>query len=74
MLETIIGLLPIPPGFNLVYASSFLLCVPTPTGMERMPYDVIPPFPAMERFQNGVEVLDQSAGSPVLGKGMAVSV
>ena len=59
MLDTIIGHLPIPPGFSLTYHVEFLKPVKTPI---TPPYPVVPPAP------RSVEV-EQCAGDRTLWRG-----
>jgi hypothetical protein len=46
MLSTELGLLPVPPGFNLTYDPDFLRPAKTPEASNAVPYSVIPPLPA----------------------------
>lgn len=46
MLSTPLGLLPVPPGFNLTYDPDFLRPAKTPEASNAVPYSVIPPLPA----------------------------
>lgn len=66
MLETAIGLLPVPPGLKLSYHPAFLAPAATPRDV-RPPYDVVPPRP-----KNGIPDEagpDVSAGSRSLWRG-----
>ncbi len=67
MLDTAVGLLPIPAGFSLSYSSTFLECVPTSMGMEKMPYDVVPPPPVKAGLAEAN--VEESAGYRTLWKG-----
>ncbi|ORY29498.1 hypothetical protein BCR39DRAFT_588274 [Naematelia encephala] len=46
LLQTKLGLIPIPPGFNLRYHPEWLECAETPRGV-RKPYDVVPTSPGV---------------------------
>ncbi|WWD16674.1 hypothetical protein CI109_101104 [Kwoniella shandongensis] len=45
MLPTHLGLLPIPPGFQLTLSPTFLEPCATPSAVRKVPYDVVPPEP-----------------------------
>jgi len=62
MLHTPIGLLPIPPGFDLTYGLDFLEPVPTPA--ISAPYDIQPPAPTLDLCE-----VERCAGDRTLWRG-----
>ncbi len=71
MLDTILGLQPIPPGFSSAYSPAFLKCVPTPKELVRLPYGVVP-SPPVEVGERG-EPNTLPAGTRTLWKVMSRS-
>lgn len=68
LLDTRVGLMPVPPGFSLGYTSAWLQPVPSPRSLLRLPYDVCPPPPA-----SGMSEVEQCAGDRTLWKGELAS-
>ena len=68
MLETAIGLLPLPPGFSLTYSLAFGESFPSPAGMQRLPYEVRPTPPVNPVILSSMKSI--SAGMRTLWKGI----
>ena len=53
LITTSIGLMPIPPSLTLSFEPSFLQCALTPTALEKMPYDIVPPLESAGELDAG---------------------
>lgn len=70
MLDTPLGLLPIPPGFKLSYRPDFLFVAKSPDGL-KAPYDILP-LPPVSATDAPLEERDEMAegsGSRLLWRG-----
>ncbi|TYJ58787.1 hypothetical protein B9479_000623 [Cryptococcus floricola] len=72
LLLTPLGLLPIPPTFTLTLCPSFLLPQKTPEGVNRLPYEVVPPGP-VEDWPEADEGGLRGAGEKTLWRGWVCS-